>query len=46
MEQQTEKEPSVPVVEYDPGELPCQLLAQYWYVVLCSQSAKAGEHEG
>jgi uncharacterized protein YuzB (UPF0349 family) len=32
--EQTEKEPNVPVVEYDSGELPCQLLAQYWYALL------------
>jgi hypothetical protein len=37
--EQTEKQESVPVVEYDPGELPCQLLAQYWYELLARKAA-------
>ena len=33
----TEEKP-VPVVEYDPGELPCGLLAQYWYALLAQEA--------
>ena len=34
METEQQKEVIVPVVEYDPGELPCHLLAMYWYALL------------
>lgn len=28
------------VVEYDPGELPCQYLAWYWYALLAKIQSK------
>ena len=29
----------MPVVEYDPGELPCHLLSFYWYQLLAKLRA-------
>jgi len=43
METEQQKEVIVPIVEYDPGELPCNFLAMFWYALL-AETAKGAEH--